>query len=421
MGRRLQEAPRKCYLTLVGASLLALAVFISEASPSHSEGDITIVGRVVNGTSGAVVPDELEVTLHVIDESGALDVSTTSSVGDGIFTFPAVQVNEDNTYAVAARHQDVLYSSRLDTAQLGEPVELTIYDSNHDLGQLHIDAQVLLISGADGDSRTLSAFEVLSVVNQGDHTFLPDLETPASMKFLRFGLPAGASKPEVASDLAGGSIIDVGTGFALTAPVPPGAHRVTYSYLLPYEGSSLALTHSFPMGADTFRLLLAEGLGDLTDPGPLSSVAPHQVEGKNFDVWVEDQLVPGSKLQVEVTGLPQPPALRRLGDALVDGPYLKIGIPSFVGAVFAALLMYVVLFRRPSQVSAISIVPPSGSSVLPRRAGIEEMEERRSLVEQIADLDDQFQQGAIDQEDFQWRRQQLKDHVRDIDLSSQRE
>ena len=49
------------------------------------------------------------------------------------------------------------------------------------------------------------------------------------------------------------------------------------------------------------------------------------------------------------------------------------------------------------------------------------MEERRSLVEQIADLDDQFQQGAIDQEDFRWRRQQLKDHVRDIDLSSQRE
>ena len=421
MGRRLREDRGKCSLTLRLAGILALAMFIGTVGPSHGDGDITVVGRVINGTTGEFAPRDVEVTLHVIETNGTLDASTASTAGDGTFVFTGVPVVNDSVYAVAVRHQEVLYSTRLDTAGLGDPVELTIYDGNDDLGPLQIDAQVLLISAADGDSRTLSAFEVVSVVNQGDHTFLPDLERPAGMKFLRFGLPTGASKPEVASDLAGGNIIDVGTGFALTAPVPPGAHRVTYSYRIGYEGSKLDLTHSFPMGAGAFRLLLAEGLADLQDPGLLTRVEPVQVEGRSYQAWVGEELTPGSRIQVEVAGLPQPSAFERLGEALVDGPYLKIGIPSAVGFVFSLILMYVVLFRRSAQVSTVTVLPSSGVPALLTGAGTEMVDERWSLVNQIAELDDLFQQGAIEQADFQQQRQELKEHIRDIDLSRQRE
>ncbi len=411
---------------------LALAVLLLVPTPLHGESHTTIImGQVVNGTSGGEAPANLEVTLHMFGQIGEVDITTAMTDSQGRFRFDNVEVMEGLTYAVTASYRDVLYSRILDSPTLTEPVELLVYEATGSLEALQVDADVLLIRGADQDKGILSAFEVVRLVNGGDRTFVPDLAQPGSMNFLRFSLPAGATNLNVKSDLPSGQTVTVGTGFALTAPVTPGPHQVTYTYRIPYEGSRLELGRTFPMGAQTFRLLVEDGLGELRDSTFLSPLSPADVEGKLYRVWGASQLGAGARLDVEISDLPQPSPLRRVGDALTDGPYLKVGIPGVVGLVMAGLLVYVLLLRQPGKAptvtsdleagvdAALTLSPSPTGRGMSVGQGEGRESERRALIEAIAQMDDLLQQGKIAREDYQQQRQELKARLLQITLTSE--
>ena len=418
---RLLSKVRKAALGLIALALLAL--FLMPAPLYGDHPGATITGRVVNGTSGAEPPANLDIVLHVIGSGEEVNFYTAVTDSDGGFRFEDVRVHNDSTYAVTAAYGDVLYSSTLDPSALAEPVELVLHETTSNLGDLRVEANVLLIGGPSPDKNSLSAFEVVRLVNEGDRTFVPNLAQPGSMSFLRFPLPRRATELEVSSDLHGGRIITVDTGFALTAPVTPGAHRVTYSFRIPYEGSEVELIHSFPMGADAFRLLLEDEMGELRDPGILTPQASADVERRSYDVWSASQLAPGTRLALNIVDLPEPPLLRRLGDSLANGPYLKIGIPAALGTVLAGLLLYALGFRRLGRATSGNTSLGAAAAVLPTNAsrGPQDptKDEGRSLMEEIARIDDLFQGGKMAEEAYQKRREELKARLLRTALTSQ--
>ena len=417
---------------LIGVALAALFLLPVRLYADHS---VTITGRVVNGTAGGAAPSDLEVVLHIISDGERVDVTSSRTGSEGRFNFQGVESDAGAIYALTASYQDVLYSVSLDPAALEDPVEVLVYETTSSLEDLHIDADVLLIRESKKDSWSLSAFEVVSLVNEGDRTFVPDLDQPGSMNFLRFPLPAGSTNLEVRSDLSGGEIITVGRGFALTAPVTPGSHQVTYTYRLPYRGSQVELTHSFPMGSDSFRLLIEDELGDLRSPVLMTPLPATELEGKSYQVWGTGQLSPGTRLNLELGDLPQPPAIRRLGDALTEGPYLKTGIPAALGLVLAGLLLYTLVVRRSVTPAAAS---PSHEAVAPLPSGdvlglagdypADSVEsatpprsERHALMEAIARLDDLFQRGETSPAGYRRHRQELKERLFRLALISETE
>ena len=386
---------------------LALALFLLIPGQLHSQEHIDITGQVVNGTAGGATPHGLDITLHVIGPGGELWTASTVTDGDGRFRFDEVEVDEASPYAVTTSYQDILYSAVIDPSAPAGPVELLVYETTNDISSLRVSTDALMIRNGGQDERMLTALEAVALVNDGDRTIVPDLSRPQAMNFMRFSLAEGATGLEVSSNLPDGDIISVGTGFALTSPVTPGAHQVTYIYLIPYEGSAAEFSHSFPMGADTFRLLIEDGLGDFQGTDVLAPLEPVDAEGTSYSVWQAEDMDSGRRLTLEIAGLPQPPALQRLGDTLTDGPYLKVGLPVAVGVALAALLLYALVIRRP--------VVPTTSQGAPGTAATQPVgtpggpeEERRTLVEAIADLDDLSQQGRVPQEDYHRRRQELK-------------
>ena len=395
-------------LALVG---LSLAVLLLAAAPVHGEGGTTVTGHVVNGTSGADAPADLEVTLHIFGTEGEVDTARGITDGDGRFRFEDVEARDDSIYAVTASYHEVLYSSGLDFRSLEEPVELLVYESTSSIEEIVVDADVLLLRGVDGEEMSLAAFEVVSLVNVGDRTFVPDLSRPAMMNFMRFSLPPGATGLDVRSDLPGGDVVSVGTGFALTAPVTPGSHEVIYSFRVPYQGSRLEYDRSFPMGAGTFRLLVEQGLGDV-HVSSLESMPPADFEGRSHRVWEATGLTPGTRIGIEMTELPGPDLLSRLGDALNDGPYLKVGIPAVVGAVLLAILVYA-LFSRGAEVPPFRGRGAPGEMALVSGASSSKWD-RRSLVEGIARLDDLYQSGEMVQGEYERRRDGLKTRLLQI-------
>ena len=419
---RIAATAARCGLAL---GWLGVALLLTPAS-AHGDDRETIAGRVINGTSGEADPADLEVALHVFGDRGEVDIATAVTDGSGRFEFPDVEINDGFAYAVTASYQDVLYSTGLEPTTPAEgPVELLVYEATSSLEALEVGADVLLVGGVDGDKKSLSAFRVISVSNDGDRTFVPDLARPASMNFLRFSLPSGVADLEVDSDLPGGEIITIGTGFALVAPVTPGPHQVAYTYRVSYEGSRLEFVHSFPMGAETFRLLIDDGVGRLGDSTGLAPMPAINVEGRSHSGWGASDLGPGTKLNLEIVDLRQPPLLRRVGDTLADGPYLKIGIPSLVGLVLASLLVYSLAFKQArgeraavsGLVAAAGAPPTSGTA----RGQDYPKDKRRALVEEIARLDDLFQGGDVPEGDYHQRRQELKDRLLLIALPAEGE
>ena len=413
--------------SIVVLALLGLALTNLFLMPVNliAEEHTSIEGLVLNGTSGSDAPDNLAVILHAINERGEVEVASSTTDNDGHFRFTDVSLDNDSTYAVTTSFQEVLYSTRVDTASLTGAVELTVFEVTGNLSDIHVGADVLMISGAKGDRRVFSVIEVVSLENEGDRTFVPDLDQPASMNFLRFSIPEGATQLEVASDVPGGQVLSVPTGFALTAPVTPGAHQVSYTYQVSYEGSQAQLTHSFPMGAEIFRVLVEDASGNLRAPDPLTSVLSTDVVEMSFEVWEAYELAPGTRMDMEIRDLPQPSLIRRVGDTLTDEPYLKIGLPGAVGLIAAVVLVYSLAYRRPKSApataAAVSVADDlanGGSLDTPQRG---RGSQRSSIVEAIARLDDLFQRRGIVEGAYRRRRQELKATLLQMSLASQDE
>ncbi len=393
---------------------LILVTFLVTPEKLYGDDNVTIVGNVVNGTSGEGPPSDLPITLHIITDSSVAEVMSDVTDPDGQFRFEDVPVSQEATYAVTASYKDVLYSGRLDIEAPESNGVLTVFETTGSIDIVEVSSDVLLVRRNGDDKSSIAAFEVVSVKNNGDRTLVPDLSGTAVMSFMRFSLPEGADSLDVGSDLLGGDVITVGTGFALTASVTPGEHQVTYSYRIPYNGSDTEFPRSFPMGAEIFRLLVERDLGQLKNPGPLTRGEPVDIGGMTYEVWEANALDGGARLNLTLSDLPQHSMIRRFGDALNDGPYLKIGIPAAVVATLAGLLAYALVFRRSSMAPAAM---PAG---VPTGVTLTDASDsgRQKLVEAIAELDEMVREGELPEDEHKRRRQELKTRILRIDMAS---
>ena len=224
-------------------------------------------GQVVNGTAGAEIPDDLSVLMLITDIEGNL--SGTGQVtpdAEGRFVFEDVQVKDGNIYTISVDHLGVFYGEPLSTDSLSEDLLLTVYETTRDASIIEVERQVMVIATVDKSDQLVSAIEFVRLVNPSDRTLLPDLTNLEQISFLRFALPPEPAELNVQSDLPGGDIVSMGTGFALTSPVVPGHHSIDFSYVFPFEQENLSYRQSLVQGADIFQVLVPETFPDMAVP-----------------------------------------------------------------------------------------------------------------------------------------------------------
>ena len=405
--------------TVAVAAALVAALWLSHAA-GEEEGAIT--GRVVNGTTGAEAPSGLEVLLIILGVDGAVDTESATTQPGGEFRFEGVSLEDGFTGRLTANYEGVMYSGGLDPDPSSGSVDLMVYEATDSLEAVRVSGDVLLIRAGDGDEGSLAAFEIVELLNEGDRTFVPDLDQPANMNFLRFSLPQEAADLDVSSDLAGGRIINVGSGFALTAPLPPGTAQVAYTYRLPYQGNEVELSRTFPLGADAFRLLMETGTGTVGESDVLTSIETAEVDGRSYVVSGASDLEPGSRLTVAIGDLPVPSWLDRAGDKLVDADNWRVAIPSAVGLVMAVLLVYA-LGRGPGRVPAMAggqagSFAGAGSTGGPAQTSAIVDSTRLVLMREMASLDDSFQRNELSEEEYNARRAELMEALLRLSLGS---
>ena len=333
---------------LVGAALallLGLAlVFALGTSAEAQSAPATVSGRVVNatpgGNGGAVAG--AAVTLHM-QTLETQDSVRTITDAQGKFRFEGIAVDPGVTYAVSVRYQDALYGEQVSLRD-GDPPPLTIrvYDAAYDMDAIRVGASSLLFAGADRATQTIAALEIVKVVNDSDHTFVPGNQGPMSL--LRFGLPPGADGLQVDTRLLGADIVQVDRGFAVLGSVPPGTHDIMFTYRFPYEGGETEFSKSFPFGADSLRVLSPDEVlrlshADFGAPEPVSI-------GERAYQLIETADVPrGERVSLRLSGLPSATLGDRIGGALSSARY-EYAAPVALAAFLAALIPFAIWRRR---------------------------------------------------------------------------
>ena len=315
---------------LAAAALLAMAAFgLSEAAA----GGISIQGRVANATLGGQPTPGIEVVLH--REGLTLhEHEETTTDAEGRFRFDGVTYEPDLNYGVTVVYQGALYGADLDLSD-GPPPSFTlaVYESTSSQDALSVSNASVLLAGADAESQTLWALEIVEVVNNTDTAYVPG---PEPMNLLRFGLPPGATELEVNTRLMGADLIQVDRGFAITASVPPGAHEVMYAYRFPYSGGQMELRRSFPYGAAGLRFLAAPEVATLASDD-LEGPETVEVGGRSLQLMTGADLPRGARITVALVELPQASLGQKLGARLAAAP-LELAAP--VG--LAALMLGVI-------------------------------------------------------------------------------
>ena len=387
---RLRVGPRRAWLVKLALIVAAFALAVPlGARTTAGQTPETISGRVINGTAGASVPEGFEVVLLTLDESRAQIVDRDSAIVDeeGRFEFTGFATAPELTYRVAAA--DGLFTPSVDLTDPADwsNIELVIYERTKALDDIWVSSYSLLIPSIDARSRTMGVLGAIDLRNEGDTVWLPDLADPAltGLQLLRFSVPAGFSELSVESDLPPGNVMEIGTGFALSTPVPPGEFNILFSFVMAYDGNGFEFPLNLPFGADDVRLMMpgegmtitGEGLGP-----PRATVVNDRtftiVEGSGFDR--------GTRINVTFGGLPSPTFVKRAVDYFGDRAYIPI-VAWLVGAAFLSLLAFAFIRARNRPAAADQT--------------------RSELVDAIAALDDLRDAGEIEAEEYAARREEL--------------
>ena len=387
---------RSLPIVLAVLSLLAVGLMIGP-QPGHAQERATVEGRVVNGTAGAPLSNQgLQVTLHVLRQIEQVAVLRSEVDADGAFRFDEVPVGDDLLYLAVAEYQGVAYRT-VAQGELPSQLEIMVYESTSSLEEVRVADSALIATGADADQRTLLVFERLTLVNAGDRTFVPDLERPQNMNFLRFSLPQDVQDLQVSGDLQGGQLLTVDRGFALTAPVPPGEYELAFTYAVPYSRSSLNFTRSFPLETEVFRVLMPQKLGLLGTQG-LAAADTVSIAGQAYYLVEGHDLTQGARISIQIRNLPEPSLVKRVWRSFTQGRSATV----LLVVLIALALLGVLAWGMAGRFRGRQAAPVKGVDLQGVRA------DRESQVLAIARLDTRFEQNQLAEARYRQERQALK-------------
>ena len=391
------------------AASFPLAAGETLAGGQASDHGGAIAGAVVNGTPGFPAPDGIEVTLRYRDDDGVPQELRTLAVlgseGAGAtFQFPGVSSGE-RPYVLEVTYRGVVYT--LDgpgppNTLPNEEDRLTVYETGSDLDALRVLDDTLAVTAFDRRRRQMAVLESVRLENRGDRTFVADPASVGPMGLLRFSLPPRTGDLEIGTPLVGGHLIQVDRGVALTMPIPPGVHELLLIYRTAYDGSTMDYRPHFPLGADTYRVMLPSGLVQVEAPG-MAPAGPVTLGPREYQVFESHDLAPDAFLDLRLTGLPQPTLTERLSDVVESDGVRRGALPVLAATLMAGLLAYAVMRRRRPAALATAPAPDDGGE-----DGFD------GLVTAIARLDEGHASGVVSNEAYEAERSALMDRLRSL-------
>jgi mono/diheme cytochrome c family protein len=361
----------------------------AETAPVAPAASGSIRGQATNGTTGEPLTGDYEVNLVGFD-ADAQAVDTSTKLGsDGSFAFDGLDIVPGRIFGVTLQYKGVVYFS--DAAHLSQDspdvtLPLVVYDTTTDASQVTVDRLHLIFDFPGGDVVRILELWVLS--NHGDATVVGEGDQGAVV----LPLPPGATNLGLPGDTLSQDIHFTDQGAAVLAPVMPGSGtgQIVFNFDLPYK-RSLDFTQSMAYPVSAVIALLPDGGPKLTGSG-WQDLGVQNIGGDSYQSLSLEALSSGQTLAFSLSG--QASATAGGG---VSTSNLAIGL----GVLGLTLVAVGLWWYRPWQRPAFARVSDEG----PTREGPGQM---ASILQQIADLDEAFEAGEMDEPAYHRRREALK-------------
>lgn len=405
--------------------LLSLLLVMSAVA----QGQGTIEGQVTNGTADGGSVEGLEVTLTALSGGEVKDTFTATTDATGRFRFEDLDTAATLTYGVAVSYQGVSYDSSepvgfSDQTMLFVP--LKVYDATTSDEDIVIARAHFII---DFQSKLFMVTEVFFVANTGDRTYVGSAGEGGHGGTVRFSLPAGAEGLQFRDPEASQRYLPVENGFVDRSPVRPGGEpeQVLFSYHVRYDSSAFGLSTDLIYPISDINVLVADVGAEVTSE-QVAFESKMGGQGQSYLNLTGQNLPEDTTLVLNFTNLPQEVTTPGVDVVPDSSQTVLLWIAGGLLALAVALGFGYPLLRRRAESPAARSAEPLGGvyperSLGPqdrltakpleqeRRAVDDEIDlevERQELLLEMARLDDDFEDGKIDEDEYERERAEIK-------------
>ena len=294
-----------------------LAVTLTTAwQPVSAQDQGAIHGTVVNGTSGAAVPEDLVVALVGRRGPDALPTRTTGVNPDGTFAFTGLPATPDAAYFAHAEYGGVSHSTdgiRF-VGQAEAETTLTIYETTSQNPGISLQSVARLLRHQTADA--IAILDVIDVIVPGDRTFLPAASTTAPPP-LRFAVPDGAFGLRPVTGFRADELVIGGPGFAVLTPLRPGVTTIAYAYQLRLTDGAASFDWLIGLPAGVVRLL-SEQDALVTTPQGLAPQDATSFAGIAADRWEARDVAARTTFAIDVSDTTLPGIVRAIRSTTAD-------------------------------------------------------------------------------------------------------
>lgn len=377
-------------LGVLAGALLFLALSLE---PAWAQASGVITGRVVNGSAGEAPVAGQRVVLFAFRGQERLEPRVSTTDAGGAFRFEGLLLGNDILYVVATEFGSIPYISDRATLTPESPsaaVDVEVFEPTTSDADIRLESATLLIAGVDAAAGQVQVLEMMTVANIGSRTVVAAAGGPGARPgTVRLTVLDGAMDVIPQFGLRPEDIQRLPDGLVATTPVPPGRWQVVLSYRLNYRSSRLQLSKAIPYPADELRVLSADQQLGLASP-QLAPAGTIELQGRSYRALAGRALPAGTRIAVELTGLPVPATEE--GRALLAEQRFAAGIGAGVLALALAGGLLARTWLRPGRGAA----PTERDGAL------------NAVLEELARLDDAHAAGTVGAEQYQRERAALK-------------
>lgn len=381
----------------VSVAVLSVAgLLLITVVPAYGQESSPVSGRVINGTIEGIAVAGVPVSLRRVVDGEEAEFLTVTTDSEGLFAFEEGPESDDG-YILVTTYQGIDYSVAVSLGDDLRDVILTIYELTASLEEVRISMNSVLVVDIDSEAQTLSVMELVLVENTGDRIFITDINEGRSMNLLRFPLPPNVVNLSVQTELPEGEVIQVDTGFAITSAVPPGEYSMAFTYTAPYEEGIIDFSRQFLQGVESFRFLVPEGIGSVTDSS-LESMESTQIGETAFQVLSAENIARGDSVTIALGDLTGRSVSRRILDQMSSPIWGTVVTVVLIAALGGLVVLGVSRARRWKA--------PSISG--------EVWDDHGALVKAIASLDNRHEMGEVEDGEYRELRQTLKARLMEL-------
>jgi hypothetical protein len=403
--RRLQR--RFILAGLMAVLLLAAGLMLSPTALGQPRATGSVSGVVVNGASP--VPG-LRVVLQAVVAGSSKDAATTTSDSLGRFAFPGLDTSGLTSYAVYTHFQGGLFETPAISFTSGpsQTVTLQVYTTTTSSAAIQVASTTLLFSGPNQPKGLLPVGVLMTIENQGTTAYVASVGPAGGQptNLLRFYLPPGAENLTLGAGFSGLQVVQVDSGFGVTATLPPGQSAFAFAYDVPYNGTKV----SYPFRAEYPSVNVVA----LVPPAVILTGGSFQVKpeikanGAVYQVLAADNLRSGEQVSFGLSRLPLPG----------ENPDIDFGQVVLVGGILLLLLVGLTLLflQRGALAVAFGWIPASLVS-LPRQKARRQSRreaERKRLLRALLSLEERMAAGRIGPVAYSRQRAELRSALRPV-------